>query len=115
MSGEEFVPLSLTPLLIGCLAAVDRRGAVTRILDRYLAPLRGPDLITAANVIAGAARIATAKPRLADRIAKALLGVSRARYATPECRNVALGAAIEDLPRRAVTSGKHQKIESVLA
>lgn len=81
--------------VIGHLAAVDRYGKVTRILDRYLAPLKGPELITAANVVGGAARIAVAKPRLAPRIAKALLGVQKARYATPECRRVALGAVVD--------------------
>ena len=52
-------------------------------------------LITAANVIGGAARIAAARPRLADRIAEALMVVSRGRYKTPECRDVALGKLVE--------------------
>lgn len=83
--------------VIAELAAVDGRGKVTRLLDRYLAPIRGPVLITAANAIKGAGRIASAKPRLADRIGVALLGVSRARFETPECKNIAVGKAIEAL------------------
>ena len=51
-------------------------------------------MITAANVIRGGARIAQAKPHLADRIAAEVLKVSRARYQTAECRNVAIGHAI---------------------
>ena len=51
-------------------------------------------MITAANVIQGSARIARAKPRLADRIAAEVLKVSQARYQTAECRNVAIGHAI---------------------
>jgi len=52
-------------------------------------------MITAANVIGGAARIAAAKPYLAERIVKALLKVEHAEYATAECRNVALGHALD--------------------
>jgi hypothetical protein len=52
-------------------------------------------MITAANVIKGAAGTAVAKPHLAGRIAKALLGVEKAKYQTAECRNIALGHAIE--------------------
>jgi hypothetical protein len=70
-------------------------GKIDRVLGKYLQPLRGPELVTAANVIGGAARIALAKPRLADTVAGALLTVSRARYRTPECRHVALGQVIE--------------------
>jgi hypothetical protein len=48
-------------------------------------------------VIKGAVVIAAAKPYLAERIAKQLLRVEKARYATPECRNVAIGHALEAL------------------
>jgi hypothetical protein len=51
-------------------------------------------MITAAYVIRGGARIAQAKPPLADRIAAEVVKVARARYQTPECRNVAIGHAI---------------------
>ena len=51
-------------------------------------------MITAANVIQGGARIARAKPQLADRIATEVLKVSRGRYQTAECRNIAIGHAI---------------------
>jgi hypothetical protein len=47
-----------------------------------------------ANVIQGGARIAQAKWHLAERIAAEVLKVARARYRTPECRNVAIGHAI---------------------
>jgi hypothetical protein len=51
-------------------------------------------MITAANTIVGGARIALAYPDWADRIAAEILKVSRARYQTTECRNVAIGHAI---------------------
>jgi hypothetical protein len=81
--------------IIANLAPADSDGKIEHILDEYLAPIRGPVMITAANVIKGAAVIAAAKPHLAGKIAGALLGVEKARYRTAECRNIALGHAIE--------------------
>lgn len=86
-------------IAIGNLAAVDSKRRINRILDRYLEPITGPELITASNVIAGAAKIALAKPKLTDRIVDDILKVRKARYATTECRNVAIGRAIEVLSR----------------
>ena len=76
------------------LARVDRDDKFSAIFDKYFSPIPGPVMITAANVIRGGARIARAKPQLADRIAAEVLKVARARYKTPECRNVAIGHAI---------------------
>jgi len=82
-------------IVVGNLAAVDSKRKIDAILGRYLQPIGGPVMITAANVIGSAAKIAAAKPELADKIARALLKVERAEYQTAECRNVALGHAIE--------------------
>ncbi len=76
------------------LARVDTRDRFATIFKRYFSPIPGPVMITAANVIRGGARVAQAKPELADRIAAEILKVARARYDTPECRNVAIGHAI---------------------
>ncbi len=84
-------------LVLGNLARVDSKRKIDRILDRYLEPIRGPVMITAGNTIKGATRIALAKPKLTDRIVKAILGVERARYKTPACRDVAIGHALEAL------------------
>jgi hypothetical protein len=81
--------------VIGNLARVDKGKKIDAILARYLKPIEGPVMITAANVIGGAARIAAAKPYLAERIATAILKVEHAEYATTECRNVALGHALD--------------------
>jgi hypothetical protein len=54
-------------------------------------------MITAGCAIAGAGRIALAKPRYADRIVRAFLKVEQANYQTPECRNVALGHDVKSL------------------
>jgi len=76
------------------LASVDSRGSFLPLFDRYFATIPGPDLVSAVITIRGAVKIARAKPELADRIAFEILKVEKARYKTPECRNVAIGHAI---------------------
>jgi hypothetical protein len=79
------------------LARVDRESRIEAILDRYLDLISGPSMITAANAIRGAAIIALAKPHLAPRIVTRIMCVERAEYATPECRNIAIGHALRAL------------------
>lgn len=55
--------------VIANLAVVDSENRIEEIFDKYFAPIPGPVLVAAANVIEGAAKIARAKPELADRIA----------------------------------------------
>ncbi len=81
--------------ILANLAAVDGRKKFEKIFDRYFAPIPGPVMITGANVIGAAARIAKAKPSLCNRITAELLKVEQAEYRTPECRNIALGHAIK--------------------
>jgi hypothetical protein len=76
------------------LVRADAQDEFAAIFEKYFAPISGPVMISAANAIQGGARVARAKPRLADRIAAEILKVSCARYQTPECRNVAIGHAI---------------------
>ncbi len=83
--------------ILGNLAAVDRDNRFEDVLDRFLAPVTGHEMIGAGNVIAAAAQIACAKPHLSDRIAREMLKVSHATYAKPECRNVAIGHALRAL------------------
>jgi hypothetical protein len=85
--------------VVANLAKVDRAKKVDRLLDQYLAFIAGPQMIAAATVIQGAATIALAKPRLAERIVEAILSVQHANYDTEECRNVAIGHAIHALDR----------------
>ena len=81
--------------VIANLARVDSRNKFDKVFDKYFAPIPGPVMITAANVIKAAAKIARARPEMTGRIAAELLKVDRARYQTAECRNIALGHAIE--------------------
>ena len=99
MEGEATILRWNSSRILGHLARADSEGRIEKLLDRYLAPITGHELIAAANAIQGAADIALAQPHLADRIAKEILKVRRAHYATPECRNVAAGHAIQALDR----------------
>jgi len=83
--------------LVGLLAVVDAERKVDAVLDEYLGFIQGEDLISAANAIGGAGLIGAARPDLLGRIVPALIGVERASYATPECRNVAIGHALKTL------------------
>jgi hypothetical protein len=65
-----------------------------RLFDRFFAPIRGPEMITATQVIKAGPRIAAARPAWADRVAREIMKVSAARYRTAECRRIALGCSI---------------------
>lgn len=79
------------------LAPVDVDRKLDGLLDAYLAPIRGDNLISAANAIQGAGRIGAARPDLLERILPPILAVENARYETAECRNVALGHVLSVL------------------
>ena len=97
-------------LTLANLATVDAEGKLDGILDAYLAPIPGPNMIDAANAIHGAADIALAKPHLARAIAGRILDVENAAYATPECRNVAIGHAVRALDRIFEIAGERNAI-----
>jgi hypothetical protein len=81
-------------LALANLAAVDHEAKLDAILDEYLAPISGPNLVEAACALRGAAVIARAKPQLTDRIAKSIVAVEKAEYASRDSHNVAIGKAI---------------------
>jgi len=86
-------------IIIANLTAVDQENKFEKIFDKYFAPISGPVLITAANVVNGAGKIAFAKPELYEEIAKELLKVEHAEYQTTECRNIALGHTISSFDK----------------
>ena len=88
-------------LTLANLARVDDEAKIEGVLDRYLGLIAGPDMITAANAIRGAAMIGVARPHLAARIVLQVMRVDGVQYATPECRNVAIGHALEALEQLA--------------
>lgn len=84
---------------IGALAPADVDGKIDTLLDSYLAFIRCGKLITAANAIVGAGLIAQAQPALQVRIVAALLEIEKLDFGTPECRNVAIGHALDAFAR----------------
>lgn len=80
--------------IIANLAAVDHQERIERMLDRFMNPIYEDEMIGAETCVQAGARIALAKPHLANRIAEHILNVEHAIYKTAECRNVALGHAI---------------------
>lgn len=99
MEGEARILRWNAARILAHMARVDSEGRIDALLDRYLAPIGGDEMIAAANTIQGAADIALAKPYLADRLARAIVEVRHAHYQRPECRQVATGHAILALDR----------------
>jgi hypothetical protein len=91
-------------ITIGNLAAVDEEKKFETIFKKYYAPIAGPAMVTAANIIGSSAKIALAKPELTQRITREILKVEKAKYQSrgkpsPECRNVAIGHAIDSFDK----------------
>jgi len=83
--------------ILANLAAVDKENYFGTQFDRFYQPIPGPDMITAANVIGSSEKIARAHPELTERIIEEILKVEKAVYKTSECRNVAIGHALDAL------------------
>ena len=97
LDGDNHILQWNATITIANLACVDRDSKIETILDRYLDLISGANMISAANAIRGAAIIGVAKPYLVKRIVQRIMRVERAKYATPECRNVAIGHALSAL------------------
>lgn len=87
-------------MTVAHLTAVDSERKFETIFEKYYAPIAGPVMISAANIIGSSPEIAMAKPHLTERIVQEILKVRKARYErkgslSPECRNVAIGHAID--------------------
>ena len=83
--------------ILALLSAVDTQQKLTNILETYFAFIPGPNMITAANAIRALGIVAQNRPELLDRIIPAILQVENAAYDTSECRNVAIGHALDVL------------------
>jgi len=87
-------------ITISNLTCVDSKGKFDKIFTKYYEPVKGPVMITANNIIGSSAKIAKAKPELTQKITHEILKVEKAEYQrkgspSPECRNVAIGQAID--------------------
>ena len=79
------------------LASVDSANKFEPLFEKYFSTIPGPVMISAANTIRQAPKIAQTKPHLAGRIVREILKVEHAKYKTAECANVARGHAIDVL------------------
>lgn len=95
---------------LGYLAPVDSAGRITRAMEKILAPITGPDLVVACNAIEGSARIAQAKPKQKSRIVGTILSVPKGKYRTPECRNIAIGRAIDALSEISIGPAQRRSV-----
>ena len=82
-------------VMLANLAVVDFDDKLDELFDAYFKPLKGPVLITAGNIISSAPKIALEKPYLSEKISKEILLVERGKYQTAECKNIAIGHAID--------------------
>jgi hypothetical protein len=87
-------------LTVANLTAADDQNKFEAIFSKFFAPIQGPTMVTAANIIGSSVTIARAKPALTDAIQREILKVEKAKFllqgkVSPECRKVAIGHAIE--------------------
>ena len=81
--------------LLANLAAVDKEGKISSLLEAYLAPILGPVMISANNSIKGSAKIALFQPVFAKRIIEEMLKVDQGSYETEECHHIVRGNVLK--------------------
>ncbi|MDD5015762.1 MAG: hypothetical protein PHW73_11835, partial [Atribacterota bacterium] len=87
-------------ITISNLSRVDSKNQFEKIFNKYYAPVIGPMMVTAANIVGNSWKIAQAKPELIDRIVDEILKIEKAKYEykgelSTECNNVVCGHAID--------------------
>lgn len=92
-SGDKFIKWAAINIIAN-LTKTDTHNKFDIIFESYFSEITGPVMITAANIIKGAAIIAKAKPDLTERITNVLLRIKDAEYQTDECRNIVFGHTI---------------------
>lgn len=99
--GGKYRPLTWGAVAtIANLTGVDAGGRFEAAFERYYSLMGDGYLVTAANVVGSSAKIAMAKPHLADRIAERLLaveGIEAAPHMTEECKRVVAEHAVAAL------------------
>jgi hypothetical protein len=81
--------------VIAGLVAADEEDKISTIWKEYFRPIEGPEMITAANIVNGAARIAVARRDLIEQAIREILRVRKGQYETEECYRVVAGAALK--------------------
>ena len=97
-SENKFIKWSAI-LIIANLTICDNKNKFDEIFNSYFSEITGPVMITAANIIKGAAVIAKAKPYLTEKIIKELFKIKNAKYQTEECLNIVIGHTISSFDK----------------
>ena len=87
-------------ITISNLAIKDNENKFEKIFEKYYALIKGPVMVTAANVIGNSDKIIQAKPALKEKIIDKILEIEKAKYIhkgafSPECKNVVSGHVID--------------------
>jgi len=86
-------------LIIANVTKSDNKNKFDAIFNSYFSEITGPVMITASNIIKGAAIIAKAKPYLTERITNELFKIKDAKYQTDECLNIVIGQTISSFDK----------------
>ena len=97
-SENKFIKWSAI-LIIANLTRCDKKKIFDKIFNSYFSEIKGPVMITAANIVKGAAVIAKAKPYLIEKITIELFKVRNAKYQTSECMNIVIGHIISSFDK----------------
>ncbi len=97
-SENKFIKWSAI-LITANLTRCDNKKKFDEVFNSYFSEIKGPVMITAANIIKGAAVIAIAKPYLTEKITKEFLKVKNAKYQTGECLNIVIGHTISSFDK----------------
>jgi hypothetical protein len=99
LSSEKKIIKWTAILIIANLTRCDNKNKFDEIFNSYFSEITGPVMITAANIIKGAAVIANAKPYLTEKIIQELFKIQDARYQTDECLNIVIGHTISSFDK----------------
>lgn len=96
--------------IITNLVAVDYDNRFESLFHRFYSLLKEGNLITAAHVVEGSAKVVKARPGWETKITHALLGVEKVPLPTEECRNILRGKVISAFAQYVSQSKNRQKM-----
>jgi len=97
-SENKFIKWSVI-LIIANLTRCDNNKKFDEIFNSYFSEITGPVMITAANIVKGAAVIARAKPYLIKDIINEMFKIKNGSYQTDECFHIVIGHTISSFDK----------------
>ena len=86
-------------LIVANLTVTDNKNKFDNIFNLYFSEITGPVMITAANIVKGAAIIAKAKPYLIKDIINEMFKIINGSYQTDECFHIVIGHTISSFDK----------------